>query len=145
MREALAARDNERFRIRAAVSRRGKRRTILLVDGVDASSGESLFDHLWMKIGKWARVPEGNDWRAIRSGDVIEFDARTGPYVKGYFGTRKGIEKPPALDWKMFRPTKLKLISAAQPKALLLSSDARGDMNVPERGRRSRRRPRGLV
>ena len=67
MREALAARDNERFRIRAAVSRRGKRRTILLVDGVDASSGESLFDHLWMKIGKWARVPEGTDWRAIRS------------------------------------------------------------------------------
>jgi len=111
MREALAARDNERFRIRAAVSRRGKRRTILLVDGVDASSGESLFDHLWMKIGKWARVPEGNDWRAIRSGDVIEFDARTGPYVKGYLGKRKGIDKPPALDWKLMRPTKVKLIS----------------------------------
>jgi hypothetical protein len=111
MRQELQQRDGERFRIRATVSRFGKRQTVLLVDGVDIKTGEALFDHLWLTTGTWARIPmEVVGWRAMRPGDVIEFDARSSPYIKGYFGRRPEIDRPEELDWKLIRPTKLILI-----------------------------------
>jgi hypothetical protein len=112
MREKLKERNNERFRVRATVSRLGVRPTVLLINGVDATGGEILFDHLWLTTGTWARIPLGQgDWRAMRPGDVIEFDARSGPYTKGYFGQRPDVGGPPELDWRLMRPTKLMLIS----------------------------------
>jgi NADPH-dependent 2,4-dienoyl-CoA reductase/sulfur reductase-like enzyme len=110
MRQQLYERDGERFRIRTTVSRMGVRPTVLLIDGVDVTSGEKLFDHLWLKTGIWARIPMGDDWRAMRPGDVIEFDARSGQYLKGYFGRKESINRPLELDWTVMRPTNLTLI-----------------------------------
>jgi hypothetical protein len=86
---------------------------------LNAVTRERLFDHLWLTTGIWARVPWRGDWRAMQPGDVIEFDARSGPYVKGYFGRREDINRPPELDWKLMRPTRLSLIrdSLIKPQA----------------------------
>jgi len=113
MREPLRLREGDRIRVRATVSRMGRRPTVLLVNGVDAGTGEALFDHLWMTTGAWARIPWRDRWRAMQPGDVIEFDARSGPYLKGYFGRRQDVDRPPELDWKLARPTRLALIHDA--------------------------------
>jgi hypothetical protein len=57
MREKLKERDDERFRVRATVSRMGKRPTVLLINGVDPATGAKLFDHLWLTTGILARNP----------------------------------------------------------------------------------------
>ena len=78
---------------------------MLLVNGSDATSGAPLFDHLWMRTGVWARIPwRETDWRAMRPGDVIEFDARAAHYWKGRY------DEDRAMDWQMMRPTRIALV-----------------------------------
>lgn len=110
MRDTLRELDDQRFRIRATVSRMGVRATVLLVNGIAVDTGAPLFDHVWMKTGVWARVPWGNDWRSMRPDDVIEFDGRSGSYLKGYMGQRADIHRPVELDWRLMRPTRLVLV-----------------------------------
>jgi hypothetical protein len=111
MRTALQQRADERFRVRAAVERLGSSKrgaTALFVAGVDAATGTTLFDHLWMRTGIWSRVPwRETDWRPIRPGDVIEFEARASVYWKGRHDEGR------AMDWQMARPTKVTLIHDA--------------------------------
>ena len=97
MREQLAVRDQERFRIVAKVEKysyrpgwRFREPTILLTDVRDANTGKLLTDHLWFKSGLWSR--------GCRVGDTISFDARVSSYKKN-----KGRKK----DWNMQRPTKV--------------------------------------
>lgn len=111
MRKNLRARDGQRFRVTAIVERSGLKRgwqgreqqTLMLRNLVDANTGELLDDHLWFTAGKWS---EG-----LQAGDMIEFDARVGPYEKGYFGRREDVFAPPSTDWRLTRPTKVKRLT----------------------------------
>jgi hypothetical protein len=104
----LSKRDGERFRCRATIGRFGTKpaykgspiRTIMLSNVRDVTTGALLTDHLWFTCGKWSD--------GIRVGNVIEFDARVGDYVKGYQGLRDLPDASPVgLDWKLQRPTKV--------------------------------------
>jgi len=74
-----------------------------------------------------------------RFSEMLETCLREGPQVV----TKRGAEAAvlvPATDWQ-------RLKDAARPtlKELLLSDHARGDINVPPRGGRRRRKVRDLV
>ncbi len=74
-----------------------------------------------------------------RFSEMLESCLKEGPQVV----TKRGADAAvlvPVKDWH-------RLKRAARPtlKALLLTNDARGEMNAPERGSRRRRQPRGLV
>ena len=73
-----------------------------------------------------------------RFSEMLETCLREGPQVV----TKRGAEAAvlvPASDWR-------RLERAAQPtlKALLLTNDARGELNIPARGGRRRRQIRSL-
>ncbi len=74
-----------------------------------------------------------------RFSEMLETCLREGPQVV----TKRGADAAvlvPATDWQ-------KIKRAAKPtlKELLLTDDARGDLNIPPRGGRSRRKVRSLV
>jgi prevent-host-death family protein len=74
-----------------------------------------------------------------RFSEMLETCLKGGPQVV----TKRGADAAvlvPVNDWH-------RLKRAARPtlKALLLTNDARGEMNAPERGSRRRPQPRGLV
>jgi len=74
-----------------------------------------------------------------RFSEMLETCLKEGPQVV----TKRGADAAvlvPVKDWQ-------RLKRAAKPtlKALLLTNDARGELNVPERRGRRRRRPRGVV
>lgn len=74
-----------------------------------------------------------------RFSELLEICLREGPQVV----TKRGAEAAvlvPAADWQ-------RLKRAARPtlKELLLADDARGELAVPPRGERRRRKLRGLV
>jgi hypothetical protein len=97
-REALRSIEGDRLTVRARVvfcTRRRTRRPILLKDVTCATTGALLTDHLWIRKGKWA---EG-----VRSGDTIEFEARSKPYAKGYV-TREAPAHLRKIDWKLANP-----------------------------------------
>lgn len=107
MRKSLKKREGERFRVRCQVERYGSKRgfkgnsieTILLKDLRDAATGGVLDDHLWFTCGKWCQN--------IRMGDIIEFDARVGSYIKGYQGRRDDVYNPVSEDYRLERPTRV--------------------------------------
>ena len=73
-----------------------------------------------------------------RFSEMLETCLREGPQLV----TKRGAEAAvlvPATDWQ-------KLQRAARPtlKELLLTNDARGELNIPARGGRRRRQIRGL-
>jgi hypothetical protein len=108
---ALRSLDGRRFRCRAVVARFGTKAayrgdpipTILLRDVTDADLGKPLTDHLWFTRGKWSD--------GLELDDVIEFEARSGAYLKGYRGRREGDDLPSrSLDWRLQRPTKVRVV-----------------------------------
>lgn len=109
-RHELQKRDGCRFRCRATVERFGTRtvyrgppcQTILLRNVVDARSGALLTDHLWFTAGKWSA--------GLAAGDTFEFDARAAEYVKGYRGRREVYEAPVSSDWKLARPSQVRVL-----------------------------------
>ena len=73
-----------------------------------------------------------------RFSEMLETCLREGPQVV----TKRGVEAAvlaPMTEWR-------RLQCAARPtlKALLLTNDARGELNIPARGDRRRRQVRGL-
>ena len=73
-----------------------------------------------------------------RFSELLDTCLKEGPQIV----TRRGTEAAvlvPMTDWQ-------RLHSAARPtlKELLLSDDARGDLNIPRRGTRRRREPHAL-
>ncbi len=73
-----------------------------------------------------------------RFSEMLETCLREGPQIV----TKRGADAAvlvPASDWR-------RLQSAAKPtlKALLLTNDARGELNIPARGGRRRRQVRSL-
>lgn len=107
MRTKLKEFDKQRFRISATVSKFGSKKsykgslcTILLTDVTNLLTKIIIADHIWLTCGKWSEN--------LKEGDIINFDARVGQYVKGYEGFRDDIyDKPLTLDYKFERPTKI--------------------------------------
>jgi hypothetical protein len=116
-RTELRKRDGDRFRCRAVVERFGTKpafrgppiSTILLREVVDADTGARLTDHLWFTAGKWSAC--------LAIGDEFEFEARVGDYVKGYQGRRDVYDAPVSRDWKLQRPTKVRVLHGASEAA----------------------------
>ena len=74
--------------------------TVLLVDVRD-SDGNPVTDHLWFNYTKgFASLGD------LQEGDVIRFDARVRPYIKGYVNQREYIDER-EVDYKLDYPTKV--------------------------------------
>jgi len=81
--------------------------TILLSDIKD-SSGKVVADHLWFNHTKgFMGLGE------LYVGDVVSFDARVRPYVKGYVNHREYVDER-EWDYKLSHPNKFKLIERTQ-------------------------------
>lgn len=79
--------------------------TILLSD-LKSTDGEILTDHLWMNVGK--RIEE----LKLTPGNIIQFDARVKPYVKGY--SKDDDENPKRIDYGLEYPSKLSIIGNSE-------------------------------
>jgi hypothetical protein len=110
-RQTLGKLEGIRLRCRARLERFGTKRayrgeplvTLLLRDVVRVDTGNALTDHLWFTAGKWSAH--------LKVGDVFEFDARVSSYIKGYLGHREDVYMPPTQDWRLERPTAVKIVS----------------------------------
>ena len=61
---------------------------------------EIISDHLWFSMTKGFEKLGG-----LNCGDLISFEARTTPYVKGYVNYREGIDER-STDFRLSHPTK---------------------------------------
>lgn len=110
MRQELQKREGRRKRFRATIDRCGTKYgwrgeslpTVLVTNVYDIEDDELVADHVWLNRTK------SMDGIIFRKGEIIEFDARVGTYVKGYLGHdfMKRLENPPMLDYQLTRPTK---------------------------------------
>ena len=112
MRKALAKRENARCQFSGTFERlgikpgwKGREEKTLLLSNVRDSAGNLVCDHLWLNF----TVGFSKVWPS--TGDTVVFDARVKPYVKGYFGWREDVYKPPAKDYKLSHPTKIRKIA----------------------------------
>ena len=113
-RSSLRKREGQTFQVTAVFAREGERTTngrtyptILIEDVRDALSGELVADHLWFNAGEiWRRA-------RLRSGDIVQFVARSIEYRTGYWGPSKLIRQydPPRVDYKLTPPQGLKVIA----------------------------------
>ncbi|MCH4165765.1 MAG: hypothetical protein ABF679_04545 [Lentilactobacillus diolivorans] len=78
--------------------------TILLMNIKDEQH-QLLTDHLWFNVTKGFR-----SLGILQLGDQVSFNGRVKPYKKGYQGRRKGIQREIQIDYKIDRPTQVKLI-----------------------------------
>lgn len=53
----------------------------------------------------------------LAAGDVVEFDARVRPYVKGYVNRREYIDER-EIDFKLGYPTRVSVRRSGAPKAV---------------------------
>jgi hypothetical protein len=111
MRKELKSIDGKRIRFRAVVERFGKKTnyhgypesTILFKNVTRTDTSKQVTDHIWFTVGKTIEVLE------LQPGDIVEFDARVGDYVKGYVNNREYIDDR-TLDYKLNRPTRFERI-----------------------------------
>ncbi len=118
MRKALEALgSDERHTFTGVFERFGKKKafkggyltTILLLD--IRYQGNQVTEHLWFNSTK--QFDKAN----LEKGDVVQFDARVEMYEKGYAGWRDEDwvdHHPIEDDYKLARPTKVKVISRAK-------------------------------
>ena len=120
MREKLCELDTQRLRFSAIFERYGIKnnfkgpptKTLLFKDV--RLNGELITNHLWFnETGGFKKLGE------LIAGDLIEFDARSKSYNKGYRGRDLDsyIENPPTTDWKLSYPTNIcKTVSIAMTR-----------------------------
>ena len=109
MRKLLKPLLGQRLRFNAEVKQFGKKTaykgtvlvTLLLINLKLEDSDEVLSDHLWMTAGKWSST--------VSIGDTIAFNARVDSYTKGYKGYKNDIDSPIRIDYRLVRPTKVKV------------------------------------
>lgn len=115
MREALAVIDGVRASFSATFVRYGSKPAYkgpavktLLFSNVKGTAGSEVCDHIWFTTNKQFEKLD------LQSGDVVLFDARSKPYVKGYKGYRDDDwdVKPIETDYKLSHPTNIR----KQPK-----------------------------
>lgn len=80
----------------------GVSETTVLLRDIRNDWGKIVCDHLWFNYTKgFQRLGE------LKQGDIIEFQARIMPYVKGYINYREETDNR-ELDYKLSYPTRLK-------------------------------------
>ena len=102
MRKELSKMEDERGSFIGTFKRYGTKtnykgfpeKTILLVN-IKSSSGKVVSDHLWFNFTK--QFEKLGD---LKDGDIVRFDARVKPYVKGYVNFREEIDHR-ELDYKV--------------------------------------------
>jgi hypothetical protein len=107
MRKDLKTLNEQRIRFKATVERFGKKTnyhgfpesTILFTCVSRVDTGKQVTDHIWFTVGKTIQALN------LKPGDVVEFDARVGDYVKGYVNYREYIDER-IIDYKLNRPTR---------------------------------------
>lgn len=77
--------------------------TILLKD-VKNSIGKIVSDHLWFSLTKGFQNLE-----KLEVGDIVQFQARVKPYIKGYVNNINYIDER-EIDYKLSHPSKIKKI-----------------------------------
>ncbi len=82
----------------------GPKPTIIIVDIINVATGEQVTDHLWFNL------TAGFQDASLSVGDVVEFDARSKQYEKGYVNWRRGIDDR-TIDYKLSHPTRIERIS----------------------------------
>ena len=87
--------------------------TILLKDV--KKDGKWMCDHLWLNVTKSIQAAG-----VLVDGDVLQFDARVTPYLKGY--AREWQE----LDWKLSRPTHVRIIRSSSKRSYPVHIDQAG-------------------
>jgi hypothetical protein len=111
MRTELKKINGTRTRFRGTVERTGSRPnyhgfpepTVLLKNVVFVNTGKLATDHIWFTVGKTL------ERLALQPGDIVEFDARVGDYVKGYINQKEYIDER-EIDYKLNRPTKIQKV-----------------------------------
>ena len=108
MREQLKENAGVRGRFFGSFVRYGCKRTYkgyaeetILLGEVKDSTGMVVSDHLWFTCGKSFK-----SLGRLVPGDVVEFEARVLPYLKGY--VHGGLDER-TIDYKLSHPTKIKL------------------------------------
>jgi len=76
--------------------------TILFVD-VQTIEGQHITEHLWFNYTKGFKT-----LGTLYPGDVVAFDARVRPYMKGYIRDEWDIKE---VDYKLSHPTKLEILA----------------------------------
>lgn len=107
MRKKLKSVNGKRMRFRAIVERFGTKKnyhgypepTILLKQVTFVDNGVVATDHIWFTVGKTINK------LMLKPGEIVEFDARVGEYIKGYVNHRDYIDER-QVDYKLNRPTK---------------------------------------
>lgn len=80
--------------------------TILLLNVKDKNDNV-VANHLWFSMTKGFAACE------LSQGDTVLFDARVDKYNKGYYGHREDVYRERHTDYKLSRPTKIKVIQRA--------------------------------
>jgi len=110
MREALKKKLGSRERFKGTFKKYGlkssykglPKETILLVD-VQTIEEQHITEHLWFNHTKGFKT-----LGTLYPGDVIAFDARVRPYMKGYIGDEWDTQD---VDYKLSHPTKLEILT----------------------------------
>jgi hypothetical protein len=113
LKERFERNPKERYKYKATFERFGKRegykgwiKTVLLADLIDGRTHKLISDHLWMDCGKRF------DKLDLTNGDMIQFEARTKIYKKGYEGYNEFGEKCYAtIDYGLSYPSKIVKLS----------------------------------
>ena len=117
--------NEERFRFMAEFARTGfatsfnnsygntiYKPTILFKNLVLLPENQYITDHLWFNYGKqFMRLGD------LKVGDKVQFDARVATYQKGWYLSK-------TTDFKLTRPTKVKLISNDKRPAIPMEKQA---------------------
>jgi len=77
-----------------------ERETVLLKDIVCTTRKEMKCDHMWFNYTKQFQSLN------LKEEDVVEFDARVAPYIKGYVNNRHFVDER-EIDFKLNYPTKI--------------------------------------
>lgn len=109
MREVLHFLEGKRLKFQGVVKRIGTRssfkgpdlETILVKNITLADRDTVICDHVWLTKRK--RLAE------VKAGDIIQFEARVGKYLKGYKGHRFDVYKPTQIDYRLDRPSKVEV------------------------------------
>lgn len=80
--------------------------TILLVDVklIDGDDEIDMTDHLWFNLTKGFKY-----LGILADDDIISLYGRVTEYTKGYQGSKTDVDKPIQIDYKIERPSRVKL------------------------------------
>ena len=112
MRTGLKSIDQVRKKFQGVFQREGKKTNwhghsepTLLLYHIKDETGKVVADHLWFSMTK-----AFEELGPLQKGDIIEFEARVTNYRKGYVNRSINV-KQRSVDYKLSRPTKVRLIT----------------------------------